>query len=74
MERPVQSLKIKFVVLGWFYEKYPDLIEGLKQLKQGNPEVIDVLVIKNLLILLKIILNGNYSLTGVLSGVDTNKL
>lgn len=41
-KKPVQSLKIKFIVLGWFFEKYPQLIEGLKQLKQGNPNLIDV--------------------------------
>ena len=41
-KKPIPTLKIKFVVLGWFYEKYPELIEGLIELKTDNPEFIDV--------------------------------
>jgi len=41
-KKEIQPVKIKFVVLGWFYEKYPELIHGLKQLKNENSDIIDV--------------------------------
>lgn len=41
-KKEIQPLKIKFVVLGWFYEKYPELINGLKELKDENSDIIDV--------------------------------
>ena len=36
------NVKFKFVVLGWYYEKYPDLINGLVELQKENKEFIDV--------------------------------
>ena len=36
------TLKIKFIILGWYYEKCPDLINELIELKKDNPEIIDV--------------------------------
>ena len=34
-------MKIKFIVLGWYYDKYKDLIDGLLELKNEN-DFIDV--------------------------------
>jgi len=35
-------MKIKFIVLGWYYEKYKNLIDGLLELKKENNEIFDV--------------------------------
>ena len=35
-------MKIKFIVLGWYYDKYQDLIDGLVELKKENAKDFDV--------------------------------
>ena len=42
MEDTKDNLTIKFVVLGWYYDKYEELIDGLIEMKNGNPGIVDV--------------------------------
>ena len=35
-------MKIQFIIVGWHFDNFPELIEGLKQLKEGNPDLIDI--------------------------------
>ena len=35
-------MKIQFIIVGWHFDNFPELIEELKQLKMTNPEVINI--------------------------------
>ena len=32
-------MKIQFIIVGWHFDNFPELIAGLKQLKTDNPDV-----------------------------------
>ena len=35
-------MKIQFIIVGWHFDNFPELIEGLIQLKNDNPELINI--------------------------------
>ena len=35
-------MKIQFIIVGWHFDNFPELIEGLKQLKESNLDMIDI--------------------------------
>ncbi len=30
-------MKIQFIIVGWYFDEYPDLIDSLYDLQQNNP-------------------------------------
>jgi hypothetical protein len=32
-------MKIQFIIVGWHFDNFPELIDGLKQLKENNPDI-----------------------------------
>ncbi len=35
-------MKIQFIIVGWYFDEYPDLIKGLHDLQQNNLEHINI--------------------------------
>lgn len=35
-------MKIQFVIVGWHFDEYPELIQGLYELKQANSDIVSV--------------------------------